>query len=173
MFLSMSMALGGALSSFALTPLPSWPITSRWMLAAGIAGVILAYDPALFVGRLGALRRLNGDTTARRAAVTELLAKQRDLRGASLTDLDLSGFDMRGADLRGADLAGADLSRANMWGSILDGAVLAGAHLQGTELSGASLAGSAGLGSAECDGATRFPRGWRCVDGRPALESAE
>jgi Protein tyrosine and serine/threonine kinase/Pentapeptide repeats (8 copies) len=172
--LTLAVALGGALASLGLRPLPRWPVASRWMLAAGVAAVACTYDPAGFVARIGAMRRLGGgDLATRRAAVVELLARQRDLRHAALADVDLSRLDMRGADLRGADMSRADLAQSNLWGALLDGTVLGGAHLQGAELSGTSLAGSAGVSSADCDEATRFPGGWRCVDGHPAVEASE
>jgi uncharacterized protein YjbI with pentapeptide repeats len=74
------------------------------------------------------------------------------LRGADLSDADLSGAVLRGADLsdadlsgavlRGADLSDADLSDADLSGAVLSGAVLRGADLSGAVLSGADLRGA-------------------------------
>ena len=56
---------------------------------------------------------------------------------AYLSDADLSSAYLRGADLSGAYLSGADLS-----GAYLSDADLSGANLSGANLSGASLSGA-------------------------------
>ncbi|MCC6720537.1 MAG: pentapeptide repeat-containing protein, partial [Acetobacteraceae bacterium] len=75
-----------------------------------------------------------------------------DLRGAYLSDADLSGANLRGADLSDADLSGADLSGANLRGADLRGAYLGDADLSGANLRGADLSG-ANLGDADLRGA--------------------
>jgi hypothetical protein len=74
------------------------------------------------------------------------------LRGADLSDADLSGAVLRGADLSDADLSDADLSGAVLSGAVLRGADLSGAVLSGADLRGADLRG-ADLSDADLRGA--------------------
>jgi len=62
-----------------------------------------------------------------------------DLRGADLSDANLSGANLRGANLRDADLSGANLSGANLRDADLSDADLRDADLRGADLSGANL----------------------------------
>ncbi|MBZ6860969.1 pentapeptide repeat-containing protein [Klebsiella michiganensis] len=62
-----------------------------------------------------------------------------NLRGANLRDANLSYANLRGANLRGADLSDANLSYANLRGANLRGANLRGANLRGADLSDANL----------------------------------
>jgi uncharacterized protein YjbI with pentapeptide repeats len=74
------------------------------------------------------------------------------LRGAVLSDADLSGADLSGAVLRGAVLSDADLRGAVLSDADLSGAVLSGADLSGAVLSGAVLRGAV-LSDADLSGA--------------------
>ena len=65
-----------------------------------------------------------------------------NLRGADLSNANLSYANLRGADLRGANLSGADLSGANLRYADLRGANLRYANLRGANLSGADLSGA-------------------------------
>ena len=58
-----------------------------------------------------------------------------DLRGADLSDVDLSRADLRGANLRGAYLSRADLRGANLRCAYLRGAYLLNADLSQVRLS--------------------------------------
>ncbi len=69
-------------------------------------------------------------------------AAERDLRGISFANEDLSGLDLTGYDLTGADLRAANLSGAILLGAKLVGAVLRGANLDRAELVGADLRGA-------------------------------
>jgi len=62
-----------------------------------------------------------------------------DLSGAVLSDAVLSDADLSGAVLRGADLRGAYLSNADLSGAVLRDADLSGAVLRGADLRGAVL----------------------------------
>jgi hypothetical protein len=80
-----------------------------------------------------------------------------NLRGADLSDADLSGAYLRGAYLRDADLSGAylrdaDLSGAYLRGAYLRDADLSGAYLRGADLRGADLS-DANLRGADLSGA--------------------
>ena len=75
-----------------------------------------------------------------------------DLRGAYLSRADLSDAYLRGADLSGAYLRGADLSDADLSDADLSGAYLSGAYLSRADLSGADLSG-ADLSGADLSGA--------------------
>ncbi|MDC3010706.1 pentapeptide repeat-containing protein [Synechococcus sp. AH-736-G21] len=76
-------------------------------------------------------------------------SKIGSLRGANLSEANLSGFDMRQADARGAnfyktDLLGADfmdskLQNANFYGANLKGAVLYRSNLSGADFRAADL----------------------------------
>jgi uncharacterized protein YjbI with pentapeptide repeats len=57
------------------------------------------------------------------------IGTRADLRGANLTDVNLSGADLRRADLSGANLSGTDLRGANLSGANLSGADLRRANL--------------------------------------------
>ena len=70
-----------------------------------------------------------------------------DLRGADLSNCDVSGANLRNADLAnaglsGADLSGAELEFANLRGADLTGATLRLANLYGADLTEADLSGS-------------------------------
>lgn len=70
--------------------------------------------------------------------------REANLRGANLSETELSGADLRGADLsnadlRGANLSGADLSKANLHAANLSEANLAMARLNGANLGEATL----------------------------------
>ena len=75
-----------------------------------------------------------------------------DLTGADLTRADLSGANLRWANLTGANLTGANLRWANLNGANLTGANLTGANLRWVNLSGANLTG-ANLTRADLTGA--------------------
>ena len=80
-----------------------------------------------------------------------------DLRGANLSDANLSNADLRGANLRnanlfGANLRGANLSNADLFGANLRGANLFGANLRNADLRDANLRG-ANLSNADLRGA--------------------
>ena len=62
-----------------------------------------------------------------------------DLRGANLSDANLSNADLRGANLRNANLFGANLRGANLSNADLFGANLRGANLSNADLCGASI----------------------------------
>ena len=84
------------------------------------------------------------DNATMKKAVEAAVDDDADLRGADLSDADLSDADLRGADLsdadlRDADLRGADLSDADLRGADLRGADLRGADLRGADLRGADL----------------------------------
>ncbi len=94
-----------------------------------------------------------------------------DLRGASLSNSNMSGLNLMitnfsGANLRGADLSrtalllanlsGADLSGANISGSSMHWADLTGADLSNTELFGIVNSGLRGCPS-------HLPEGWSCL----------
>ena len=64
---------------------------------------------------------------------------EADLRGADLTDLDLSWYNFYGIDLRGANLYGADLREADLYGANLYGADLREADLREANLNWADL----------------------------------
>ena len=62
-----------------------------------------------------------------------------DLRGANLSDANLSNADLRGANLSDADLRNADLFGANLRDANLSDADLRGANLSDANLCGASI----------------------------------
>jgi uncharacterized protein YjbI with pentapeptide repeats len=62
-----------------------------------------------------------------------------DLRGANLSNADISGADLSDVNLRGANLDGADLSYANLKNTLLDGANMSNANLTGVNAQGAKL----------------------------------
>ncbi len=61
-----------------------------------------------------------------------------NLSGANLRDADLSGVNLRDADLLGANLRGVNLSDADFSDADLRGANLSGVNLRGANLSGAA-----------------------------------
>jgi len=65
-----------------------------------------------------------------------------NLRGADLSDANLSGANLSGADLSDANLRDADLSGANLSGADLSDANLRVANLRGADLSVANLSGA-------------------------------
>lgn len=70
-----------------------------------------------------------------------------DLRGANLSDVDLSGADLVYANLERANLSNADLLQTDLRGADLENAdlsnaVLIDANLKGADLSGADLTGA-------------------------------
>lgn len=86
-----------------------------------------------------------------------------DLRGARLTNEDLSNLDFSGCDLSGADLSRSDLTGANFTRCRLSETTLSHARLDGCEFAGADLTGAkmdecsarhAGFGGATLDGAS-------------------
>jgi uncharacterized protein YjbI with pentapeptide repeats len=96
------------------------------------------------------------DAPAKIEAVHRTLRlRNRELRGAVLTDADLRAADLEYARLQGAILDDAQLQRASLSNADLEGARLNRAQLQGallnhTHLTGASLDG-ANLGGASLD----------------------
>ena len=102
-----------------------------------------------------------------------------NLRGANLSEANLTRADLTGADLRwanltradltGADLTRADLSGANLRWANLTGANLTGANLRWANLNGANLTG-ANLTRADLTGAnlTGASGGVLAVDGLPS-----
>ncbi len=91
-----------------------------------------------------------------------------DLNGADFTKISLSGTDLSGADLTGANLTGVKFRNVDLTGADLTGAILRNADLTGTNLKGADLDQvdlstailvDAKLETANCDWATKFPRG--------------
>jgi hypothetical protein len=140
---------------------------ARLALALSCAMLVVVVDPLTPIRRAGALRRLQGSETARRAGIAEIVEQGRDFRGLSLVGLDFSGLDLTGADFRAADLSHADFSGARLWAAQLEGAALDGTRLDRANLEDATLDQAFHARSAECDAATRLPRGWRCEAGRP------
>ena len=78
-----------------------------------------------------------------------------DLRGANLSDANLSNADLRGANLSDADLRNADLFGANLRDANLSDADLRGANLSDANLSNADLRG-ANLSDADLRNADLF-----------------
>jgi hypothetical protein len=153
--------LGAALTTTLAPALPRAGSLGRFVLAAGVAGLVVAFDPLSFAFRLAAQAHLSGDPNARRQAIDEVLRLGRNFRGLSLAGANLAGVDMTGADLRGVNATGANLTGARLFaaeveGTNFDGAQLAGADLTGTELQ------LANLGAARCDGSTRLPATFAC-----------
>jgi uncharacterized protein YjbI with pentapeptide repeats len=68
-----------------------------------------------------------------------------DMRGADLSEANLTETEMSRADLRKANLTDADLTDAHLGGVDLTGANLSGARLYGTDLRHANLTGTIGL----------------------------
>ena len=68
-----------------------------------------------------------------------------NLSGANLSDANLSYANLRGANLSGAKLSDANLSYANLSGAKLSDANLSYANLRGANLSGAKLSDAKGL----------------------------
>jgi uncharacterized protein YjbI with pentapeptide repeats len=67
--------------------------------------------------------------------------RNRDLRGALLSQTFLVGIDLRDAQLEGVDLSGAQLRGAALRGAQLEGADLSYARLKKADLSRAQLGG--------------------------------
>lgn len=73
--------------------------------------------------------------------------KDRKLRDADLSGVNLINANLSGADLNDADLSGANLSNVNLSGADLIDADLIGAYLILTDLSGADLIGAELIGA--------------------------
>ena len=82
------------------------------------------------------------DANLRGADLSGTGLSDANLSGANLRGADLSDADLRDANLRGADLSGADLRGADLSGADLRGADLSGADLRGADLRGADLRGA-------------------------------
>ncbi len=67
---------------------------------------------------------------------------KNNLRGANLSQADLTGANLEGANLAGANLEGANCKGANLSGANLTGADCKGANLRGANLERAVLAGA-------------------------------
>ncbi len=112
---------------------------------------------------LSILRRFEKDSNRKSSIIrflieAEVLSKGKlPLKGADLSDANLSGADLISADLSGANLSGADLISADLSGANLSGANLKVANLGATNLSSANLSGanlsSANLSSANLSSA--------------------
>ncbi|HZU81417.1 MAG TPA: pentapeptide repeat-containing protein [Polyangiaceae bacterium] len=139
----------------------------RGALVASVAALVAVADPASWIVRAGAVRRLHGGEAARRAAVAEIIEAGRDFHGLELTGFDLSEMDLTGADLRRANLSRANLSGARLWAAQVEGASFDAAQLGHADLEETALGEARHLETARCDDATRLPSGWRCVDGAP------
>ena len=70
--------------------------------------------------------------------------EEANLRGADLSEADLSGANLIGADLSGADLSGANLHGANLRVADLSGANLRGADLSEAEMQNVKFYGRGG-----------------------------
>jgi uncharacterized protein YjbI with pentapeptide repeats len=68
--------------------------------------------------------------------------QEADLQGANLEWANLQGAKLVWVDLQGANLQRADLQQADLLGAKLQGANLQGANLQGAKLQGANLQGA-------------------------------
>ena len=87
----------------------------------------------------------NDEVSSKWCLVREIVSqpvKDRNLRGADLSDADLSDADLRGADLRGADLSDTDVRGADLRGADLSDADLRGADLRGADLSDTDVSGT-------------------------------
>jgi hypothetical protein len=158
---------GAALATWVVPSFPRARVGARIVLALSCAALAIVLDPLSSVLRAGAQWRLHGDNAARREAVVEMVELGRDFRGMSLAGLDLSSLDLAGADFRRADLSRADLSGSRLWAAEIEGATLRETKLSHTNLEETALGEAIDVESAECDAATRLPRGWRCVLGKP------
>ena len=105
---------------------------------------------------------LKGESSGKRAYLSDtnlshVYLSGSNLRGADLSYTDLRYADLRGSNLRGADLSYTDLRYANLRGSNLRDAYLSHANLSGADLSGADLRGAGlsytDLSSADLKGA--------------------
>jgi len=110
----------------------------------------------------GDLQQILRDIRDGRTPASEM---PRDLRGASLSNMDLSSIDFSGVDLSGAVLTDADLSGSKFFKANLNGAMLMRVNLEAAEMTGADLSGAiledancrrAGLGMAKLTGAHLF-----------------
>lgn len=162
--LAVVMAVGAALATTIVPPLPRARLSMQLALAAAVVALVLVVDPLSVAFRFAAQRHLHGDDAARSGAIAEVVRLGRDFRGMSLAHTDLSGLDLAGADLRNVDLSGANLSHAHLFGAEVQGASFEGANLDGTDLNQVELT-LANVETASCDAATQLPRAWRCSDG--------
>ena len=160
-----ALLLGAALATTLAPPLPRVPTLGRLALAGGVVAIGLILDPLAFASRIAAQRQLHGDAASRRKAIDEIVRLGRDFRGLSLAGLDLAGLDLTGADLRRVSLAGANLTGTKLFAAEVDGTSFDGAQLAGADLQQTSL-DLANLGNATCDGTTRLPSTFACIDGR-------
>ena len=167
-------AAGAALLTLALPRFSSRLISARVAFAAlAFVLVHLADASELTSVRLRATLG-SADGSARGEAARQLARRgHRDLSG-----VDLSGVDLSGAELSNVLLGGASLSRANLSGATLmeaefNGADLSEATAGGADLSGSNAEVATGWATVICDGFTRMPAGWACVEGRPGREEGE
>jgi len=163
--LTAAVPLGAALATTLAPRVPRVAWLGRLALAGGVVALAVILDPLAFASHFAAQRNLHGDAASRRKAIDEIVRLGRDFRGLSLAGLDLAGLDLTGADLRGVNLAGANLTGTNLFAAEVDGATFDGAQLAGADLQQARL-DLANLGKAACDGTTRLPSTFGCVDGR-------
>ena len=86
-----------------------------------------------------------------RAQVLDERSRGRNFQGARLRGADLSELDLSGCDFSEGDLIGADLSRTNLSGARFSGAWMAHVSLSGCRLDGTDFSGAA-LGCANLTG---------------------
>ena len=92
-------------------------LTALTIAAALIAGGASAFDPA-------DLQKLKDQNEC----------VECDLRGADLSELDLTWANLRGAKLQEANLAGARLTSVDLSGANLTDAILSYAYMSGAQL---------------------------------------
>jgi uncharacterized protein YjbI with pentapeptide repeats len=118
-------------------------IVSRW----NSSRVLFSFDvPATVASGMETRAALEsavaGGANLRGADLSDADLSDANLRGADLSDADLSDANLRGADLRGANLRDADLSGADLRGANLSDANLRGADLRDADLRDANLRGA-------------------------------
>ena len=106
------------------------------------ASLIKEEDPVLNLSGVG-LRGANlSQLDLSDANLSGAVLRRADLHGTNLSDAILRGAELNHADLRDATMSGADLSEANLNFANLSRAVLNNADLPHADLSGANMSGA-------------------------------
>ncbi len=141
----------------------------RTTTAICLASLVFAINPTRNLADTADLAGLRSSDPDRREQSAKALINRGRIgfEGAKLAGTDLEYFGFDNINLKDASLVNAKLRGAQFIMTNLDGARFTGADIRGAVFEDTWVDKAIGFDEAICDGNTRLPNGWSCVDGNP------
>ena len=174
LWIRVALSMAAGLVGFALlNPGIERESRTRTVFAILFACVTYTSNPTPYVAKFAERMGLKSELATERVKSLKAQMKRgvAAFKSADLTDSDLKKKNFFMTNLEGASFENADLTGAKFFLAKLYGARFAGAKLYDAMFQETSVEHTIGFDRALCDGDTKLPAGWSCVESHPLHES--